>query len=65
MHHAFLYIFFLQSLQDYGMKVPNFTFCGGREDKNRLSFSFHELRYSLLELRSRKICQHLTPGTAN
>ena len=47
------------------MKVPNFTFCGGSEYKNRLSFSFHELRCSLLELRSRKTCQHLTPGIAN
>ena len=36
------------------MKVLNFTFCGGREHKNRLSFSFHELRYSLLELKTGK-----------
>ena len=29
-HHAFLYIS-LQSLYNYDVKMPNFTFCGGRE----------------------------------
>ena len=28
-HHAFMYIS-LPSLHDYEMKMPNFTFCGGR-----------------------------------
>ena len=33
-HHAFLYIFFfLLSLHDYDVKIPDLTFCGGREDK--------------------------------
>ena len=31
-HHAFLY-FSLPSLHDYNVKVPNFTFCWGREHK--------------------------------
>ena len=30
MHHAFLYIS-LSSLHDYNVKMPNFTFCGGRK----------------------------------
>ena len=34
----------LPSAHYYDVKVPNFTFCGGRE--KRLSFPFHELRYS-------------------
>ena len=29
-HHAFLYIYF-PSLHDYHVKMPNFTFCGGRK----------------------------------
>ena len=29
-HHVFLYIS-LPSLQDYHVKMPNFTFCGGRK----------------------------------
>ena len=31
--------------------------------RQRLSFSFPELRYSLFEFNSRKYCQHLTKGT--
>ena len=41
--------------------MPNFSFC--IEDVNttqRLSFSFPELQYSLLEFNSRNNCQHLT-----
>ena len=34
----------LPSLHDYDVKMPNFTFSGGREQ--RLSFSFPELRCS-------------------
>ena len=30
MHHAFLYTCF-PSLNDYDVKMPNFTFCGRRE----------------------------------
>ena len=44
---AFLYIS-LPSLHDFDVKVPNFTFFGGRGTRQRLSFSFPELRYSLL-----------------
>ena len=40
MHHAFLYIS-LPSLHDYGMKLPNFTFYGGRKQMTiNFSFSF-------------------------
>ena len=38
-HHAFLYIS-LPSLHDYDVKIPNFTFCGGREHKTTTFFSF-------------------------
>ena len=44
------------------MKLPHFTFFGGREHKT--STFFPELRYKLsLEFNSRKICQHLTNWT--
>ena len=39
MHHAFFYIS-LPSLHDYYVKVPNFTFCRGREQKNDFLFLF-------------------------
>ena len=38
MHHAFLYIS-LPSLHDYDMKLPNFTFYGGRTQVT-MNFSF-------------------------
>ena len=41
-HHAFLYIS-LPSLPDYNVKVPEFTFCRGREHKTTTFFSFAEL----------------------
>ena len=59
MHHAFLYIS-LPSLPDYNVKVPEFTFCRGREHKTTTFFSFPELWYSPLEFNSKNICQHLT-----
>ena len=38
--HAFLYIS-LPSLHNYGVKMPNFTFYGGRKQaKTNFSFSF-------------------------
>ena len=37
-HHAFLYIS-LPSLHDYDLKMPNFTFCRGREQKATTFFS--------------------------
>ena len=49
---AFLYIS-LPSPHDFEVKVPNFTFCGGRGGtRQRLSFSFPQLRYSLLVFNS-------------
>ena len=59
MLYAFLYIS-LPSLYDHNVKVPNSTFSGGREHRQRISFAFCELWYSLLGFNSRKICQHLT-----
>ena len=43
-HHAFLYIS-LPLLHDYDVKMPNFTFCEGREHKTMTFFfpSFPEL----------------------
>ena len=39
-HHAFLYIS-LPPLQDYNVKMPNFTFYGGRKQATtNFSFSF-------------------------
>ena len=42
MHHAFLYIS-LPMLHDYNVKLPNFTFCRGRELTATTFFSFPEL----------------------
>ena len=36
-------------------EMPNFTFCGKREDKTTTLFSFPEPQYSLLEFNSKKI----------
>ena len=55
--HAFLYIS-LPTLHDYDVKMPNFLFCG--ELKHKAMTFFPDLRYSLLEFSSGKICQHLT-----
>ena len=52
-------IFFGFSLHDYKVKVPNFLFVEDVKIRQRLYFSFPELRYSLLELNSGKI-GHLT-----
>ena len=41
-HHAFLYTS-LPSLPDYNVKVPEFTFCRGRQHKTTTFFSFPEL----------------------
>ena len=62
-YQAFFYIS-LPSLHDYNVKVPDFTFCRGRERRQWLSFSFAELWYSLLEFNSTEICQHLTNWTS-
>ena len=58
MHHAFLYLSF-PSWHDYNVNLPNFTFCGGRDNKTTTSFLFSYLRYSFLDFYSKKICQHL------
>ena len=58
-HRAFLHIS-LPPLHDYNVKVPNFTFCRGRERRQQLSFSFPWLWHSPLEFHSKKNCQHLT-----
>ena len=38
-HHAFLHIS-LASLHDYNVKLPNFTFCRGQEQKTTTFFFF-------------------------
>ena len=57
MHHAFLYIS-LPSLHDYNVKVPNFTFCRGHENKTTINFSLFPNLSTVFY--TRKICQHLT-----
>ena len=39
MHRSFLYIFFLLSLYDYDMKLPNFTLVYGGRKQATLEFS--------------------------
>ena len=58
LHHAFLYIF-LPSLHDYNDCLIS-RFVEDVNTRQRLSSSFSELRYSLLEFNSRKSCQDLT-----
>ena len=45
MHHTFLYIS-LPLLYDYKTKLSNFTFCGGHDLGQQLSFSFPEVQQS-------------------
>ena len=62
-HHAFLYTSTsLPSLHDYDVKLPDFTFYWGREDKTTifLVFFFLELRHSSLEFNSWQNHHHLT-----
>ena len=61
MHHAFLYIS-LPSLHDYNVKVPNFTFCRGHENKTTINFSLLPNLNTVFY--TRKICQHLTNWTS-
>ena len=42
-HHAFFFHISLPSSHDYDMKLPNFTFCGGREHMTTTLFSFSGL----------------------
>ena len=39
MHHAFLYVS-LPLMHDYDVKLPNFTFCGGHEQKTTILLFF-------------------------
>ena len=56
------FVHFLSSLHDYlaTRKCPISRFVEDLNARQRLSFSFPELRYSLLEFSCRKYCQHLT-----
>ena len=58
-HHAFLYIS-SSSLHDYDVKMPIFTFCGGREHKTTTFsfFSWTSIRSFTIQL-PKKNCQHL------
>ena len=58
-HHTFLYIS-LPSLNDYNLKMPHISFCGGREYKATSCFFF---LWILLEFNFSKNCQHLTNWT--
>ena len=61
-HHAFLYIS-LPSLHGYDVKMPIFTFCGGREHNTTTFFLFSWPSISLLEFNPRKNGQYLTNWT--
>ena len=45
----------VHSLNDFDVKLPKFTYCGGVNRTQRLSFPFPELPYTPLEFNSRKI----------
>ena len=49
MHHAFLYIS-LPLPHDYDVKMPNFTFYGGRKQAITKVFCFTELEFFLGDL---------------
>ena len=60
MRHPCLY-FSLQLLHDYDVKVPNFTFYGGRLNERRRNFlSLSKLECSPQEINSRESCLHKT-----
>ena len=56
--HVFLYIS-LPSLHDYDVKIPNFSFCEGREHGNGFLLLFLNFD-TVSEFNSRKNCQDLT-----
>ena len=64
MHRSFLYIFFLLSLYDYDMKLPNFTLVyGGRKQATlefSLSLSLSQKGYCCWEFGSRRVRLYLT-----
>ena len=53
-HRAFWNIS-LPPPHDYGVKVPSFTFVEGKNRRQRLLFSFPELRYSLQNSTQKKL----------
>ena len=59
MNQAFCTFLQLLCTIDYDVKIPHFTFCGGRKHKTTtfFLFSWTSIRNSLLELNSRKNCQ--------
>ena len=61
-HHAFLYIF-LPSLHGYDVKLPNFTFCGGRERKTTTLFFFSWTLIQSVRIQLQKKSPNLTNWT--
>ena len=63
MHHDFWYIS-LPSLHDYIVKLPNFTFCRGREQKKTTFFFFSWTLMQFFRIQPpQNICQHLANET--
>ena len=58
MHHAFL-----PSVRDYDVKLPNFTFFGGREHKTTSFYFFSWTLMQSFRIQLKKNCQHLTKWT--
>ena len=58
-HHAFLYIS-LPSLRDYDVKMPNFSFYGGRKQALTNFSSLFKLEYGPQGNQLREIRLHLT-----
>ena len=56
-HHAFLYIS-LPLLHDYDVKMPSFTFYGGRKQVRQTFLSLSKLECSPKEINSREIGLH-------
>ena len=50
----FFFFFFLPSLHDYDMKMPNFTFCRGREHKRTTFFLFS---WTSIQIQIQKNCE--------
>ena len=57
--HTFLYIN-LPSPHDYGVRIPNFTFYGGRKQATTKFFSLSSLECGPQEINFREIRLHLT-----
>ena len=56
----FLVHFFAVTTRLYHVKVPNFTFCGGREHSRETFLFFSSISIQSFIINSRKICKHLT-----